>query len=172
MYGARLTRDFGESAPEAWASAIRSLTSYQIQRGLKRLADSGSGSVPMLPQFVRACKTIGNDDGPAAPIENALPAPKVNYVVAFANRCLLNFLETKNPVSEAALKKMLTEKKHITDAHRRAGFEEGEDAAKIVREQLFAAFEKHFEAMPQNELTRHIEHFKRTGFAADWMTSL
>jgi hypothetical protein len=170
MYGGRLTRDFGDSAPDAWASTIRSLTDYQIQRGLKRLADSGSGSTPTLPQFTKACKQIGGDDGPLAPVNNALPAPQIHYMTAFANRALINFLQrAEGTTSEKALKKMLTEKKRICDLHIATGFDEAEDGAKILREQLFAAFEKCLEPMPEFEMNRHSRSFKNSGFAADWL---
>jgi hypothetical protein len=96
MYGNRLTRDFGESVPEPWKQAIGTLTRYQVDRGLRRLTAGGSGSVPTLPQFMKACRMVGEDDGPSAPTgQPVLPAPEIDKFTLSANRWMLNYLMRK-----------------------------------------------------------------------------
>jgi len=58
-FGPRFLRDFGSTAPQIWQDAIRSLKDHEIARGFRRLALHGSASSPTLPQFVKACKTVG-----------------------------------------------------------------------------------------------------------------
>lgn len=96
MYGTRLARDFGESVPEVWKQAISTLKRYEIDRGLRRLTTGGSGSPPTLPQFMKACKMTGDDEGTLRPASTfqALPKPvrPENRFLMIGNFELLRFL--------------------------------------------------------------------------------
>lgn len=62
MFGAEtLARKFGESPPEEWRLSLSRLTDFELQRGLRRLNDSGKGHVPTLPEFLRMCREVGGD---------------------------------------------------------------------------------------------------------------
>lgn len=118
MYGTRLTRDFGESVPEPWKQAIASLKRHEIDRGLRRLTAGGSGSPPTLPQFMKACKTIGEEEGPSRPATKPqLPAPEIDNFTRAANHWMFNYLRQRT-TSRAALKDMIAEKNRLVMQYR------------------------------------------------------
>lgn len=57
-------------------SAIASLSDYQLAQGMRRIVNGGKTTPPSLPEFMKACRTVGHDDafddGPRMP---ALPPP-------------------------------------------------------------------------------------------------
>lgn len=100
MYGSRLIREFGESVPEVWRQAVGSLKRFEVDRGLRRLTTGGSASPPTLPQFMKACKQIGDDEGTLRPAvtytpANALPPPS-NRFVPTGSIALLRFILAEN----------------------------------------------------------------------------
>jgi hypothetical protein len=136
MYGARLTRDFGESVPDPWRSAVKSLSDSQIQRGLRRLTAAGSGSTPTLPQFVKACKAPGDDEGTARPELTYRPQSHLPWQVRTGNCTLLSFLLSKGGVSADLMPKLVeTKNKIVATAH-------NDDDAAELGNVLRAAFER------------------------------
>lgn len=137
MYGSRLTRDFGESVPEPWRSAINTLSDEQVRRGMRRLTAAGSASTPTLPQFVRACRTVGDDEGEARPAATFLPGPRYDPWHGFGQRALLRFLKCRDKqTSEHDLRRLIEVKNRIIAAV--GADEQPED----VRDVLLAAFGK------------------------------
>lgn len=122
MYGPRFIRDFGESVPDVWRSAINSLKDHEVQRGLKRLANSGQ-DLKNLPQFVKACKQIGHGDEDEAPRpshpnpSHALPH-NFDSLLAFGNRVLLAWLMSYGPVSPEMLTQLVATKDRLTSQFR------------------------------------------------------
>jgi hypothetical protein len=145
MYGPRLTRDFGESVPEPWRSVIASLSDIQIQRGLRRLTASGSGSVPTLPQFSKACRDLGDDEGQTRPASTYLPSPDYDHFHRFGQKQFFKFIWTNDTTPEQ-LPKLIQRKNEIIDAARhdpemQLGGDEVEQG-KQLHEILFAAWRK------------------------------
>lgn len=136
MYGTRLTRDFGESVPEPWRSAVNALTDAQIKGGLQRLTAAGSGSAPTLPQFVKACRTVGDDEGTIRPQLTYQPPPKITWQQRTGNASLLQFLLSKGGVSEELVPKLVETKNKIVASTA------DDDDAKELQSVLFAAFAK------------------------------
>lgn len=60
--GDALERKFGKSIPPEWGAMLGRLKDYEIDRGIRRLAYSGKAHVPALPEFVKLCRTIANDE--------------------------------------------------------------------------------------------------------------
>lgn len=164
MYGNRFTRDFGDSAPEPWAFAISNLKDHEVQRGLRRLSNGGSGSSPALPQFLKACREVGDHDGPA-PGEQILPRPQYDRFHSFGQHITFNYLRRAGGVSEASSRRIVAEKNRLIDAYRLIDTEEPVDAAEL-RDQLVAAFDRVREDMPESEFRAHDECFANTGHVA------
>ena len=163
MYGTRLTRDFGESVPDPWASAIRTLNDHEIQRGLRRLANGGSGSTPTLPQFVKACRQIGEDHGPTTPRgAPALPTVRYDDLHTFGQKCLMKFLTDNGSATQQALDRMIEEKNRIVGNFRLIQSEEVLEAAE-VRERLFTAFREAWKPITENEIEIARNKLSRTG---------
>lgn len=159
MYGGRLTRDLGESVPETWRRTISSLKDFEIQRGLARLLKGGQASAPSLPQFVKACKMIGEDDGPSAPTNaNTLPPPDYDVYHSHGQRCLMKYLFTAGAAGDAQLKKMLSAKdKIITDF--RAMAADGEIVTgSEIRDRLFKAWDAVW--APRTETEMEVDRYQ------------
>lgn len=142
MYGTRHTRDYGESVPEIWRQAIKTLKPFEIERGLRRLTSGGSGSPPTLPQFMKACRMIGEDEGPSNPAPvNGLPL-MYHPIHSHAQKCLLNFLRIRfEDTSEEQLQLMLKEKNKIVEQYKDIATADEVTGAEI-RDTLFKSFEK------------------------------
>lgn len=61
-FGDALLRKFGKTPPAEWVGGINMLNDAQLERGLRRLVFGGKGHPPSLPEFVRVCRAIGNDE--------------------------------------------------------------------------------------------------------------
>lgn len=171
MYGTRLTRDFGESVPEPWTSAIRTLTDPQIQRGLRRLTAIGSASTPTLPVFVKACRQLGDDEGEIRPSATYLPGPSPDALNCHSQRVMLSFLRHQSSgASEAALAKMIAAKNKLIEQYRWITQDEPE-AASELRDKLWAAFTAVWELVTAEELAHNTEVFERTGRFPDRMAA-
>lgn len=145
MYGNRLTRDFGDSVPDPWRSAIGTLSDSQVQRGLRRLTVAGSASTPTLPQFVKACRDLGDDEGQTRPASTYLPAPDYDHFHRFGQRQFFKFLWTHD-TTPAQLPMLIQRKNEIIDAARhdpemQLGGDEAEQG-KQLHEILFSAWRK------------------------------
>jgi hypothetical protein len=97
MFGVdAVERKFGKTPPIEWQAMLGRLKDFEIDRGVKRLAYSGKGHVPTLPEFTRMCREIGGeyDEGPKRP---ALPNPGTWQGDEWdieANQRLLKFMTT------------------------------------------------------------------------------
>jgi hypothetical protein len=95
-FGDNLIRRFGKTPPAEWVGAIDMLNDAQLERGLKRLVFGGKGQAPSLPEFIRMCRALGNDeydDGqPALPKLEAPDAWKGDVWDMAANRYLLGHI--------------------------------------------------------------------------------
>lgn len=74
FFGDSLLRKFGPEPPPEWVEAIDDVSDFQVTRGFKRLY-SWKGGVPNLPDFMRVCRTIG-DEFDSGPKPIALPKPE------------------------------------------------------------------------------------------------
>lgn len=141
MYGTRHTRDYGESVPDIWRSAIKTLKPYEIERGLRRLTTGGSGSPPTLPQFMKACRSIGDEDsGPAAPDRASLLPLKFDPYQAHGQKCLFRYL-LDNEVNKNKLQLLIDAKNKIVDQYRQIATEENISGAEL-RDALFKEFDR------------------------------
>lgn len=166
MFGPRFLRDYGDRAPDVWAKAILGLKDRELQKGLSRLLKGGSGSVPTLPQFVKLCRTIGDDEGPA-PQHTALPPPSYHPIHAHAQQVMLSFLRHKGAASTEAMRAMVVEKNRLVGAYQDICRDEPEASVEI-RDKLWEAFGKVWKPIESLEMQRHAQSFERTHFASDF----
>lgn len=73
-FGDALLRKFGAEPPPEWVAGLSMLSAAQHERGLRRVVFGWKGGPPSLPDFVRLCRSIG-DDIDEGPKPVALPAP-------------------------------------------------------------------------------------------------
>lgn len=168
MYGGKIQRDYGESAPEAWANVIGAMKDFELAGGLKQLLNAGSGSPPTLPQFVKACRNAKEHDGPEAnhSPERTLPRPEfMEKFHAHGQKCLFAYLWKRGPASAESLQSMLVKKNNLVCDYRSIA-EEEEVTGKELKEALFKAWDEVYESAPIIEFNRHQESFIRTGFAS------
>jgi hypothetical protein len=148
MYGQRLFRDFGESVPDEWISAIANLKDFQIKRGFVMLGASGSGSVPTLPQFLKACRTTGDEDRSAIVPERTLPGPDYDRAHCIGQLAMLSFvmrstLEGDGAATPESLDAMVKEKNRIVEQYRQI-LPEDPDASKEMPDVIRAALKKYY----------------------------
>ena len=80
LFGAdALERKYGREIPAEWRGIVDRMPAPELERGMRRLVYSGKAHVPTLPEFVKLCKSVGDDGefgGPkqAAPL---IAAPNV-----------------------------------------------------------------------------------------------
>lgn len=98
-FGDALLRKFGKEPPEEWIAGLGMLTASQHERGLRRIVFGWKGGPPSLPDFMRLCRSIGNDefdDGkPALPM---LAGPETwtgDAWDAAASRYLMGYIATR-----------------------------------------------------------------------------
>lgn len=94
MFGAdALERKFGRSIPAEWAGIVDRMPQAELERGMRRLVYSGKPHVPTLPEFVKLCKTVGDDQEFGGPKQSgpliAGPAPVTDNWGAVANMHLM-----------------------------------------------------------------------------------
>lgn len=105
-FGESLLRKFGAEPPEEWAEAIGMLHYHEVGRGMRRLVFGWKGGPPNLPDFIRLCRSIGEDefdDGPRKLV--ALPPPddrKFDGADLSANERLLKYITTRLPANPHA----------------------------------------------------------------------
>lgn len=97
LYGAdAVRRKFGDSPPPEWRDSVAQLGDAELQRGLRRLVHGGKAYVPSLPEFIKACRTVGQDlDAGESKPTHMLPAPERSVTDAWgaiANRHLLGWV--------------------------------------------------------------------------------
>jgi hypothetical protein len=65
LFGAdSLERKYGKSPPREWVGLLRTLSDFDLQRGMRRLAYCGKDHVPTLPGFLKLCREVANDQFP------------------------------------------------------------------------------------------------------------
>ena len=71
-FGDSLLRKFGPEPPQEWVGAIDALNPYQLDRGMRRIVFGWKGGAPTLPDFMRLCRSVGQDEfdegRPAVPL--------------------------------------------------------------------------------------------------------
>jgi hypothetical protein len=149
MYGSKVVRDFGESVPNVWRSAVGALNRFEIDRGLRRLTMQGGASPPTLPQFIKACKQTGDDEGTIRPAQDHfLTPPSMDKWREFGNRCLFAYLCTEGAATVESLKVLVAEKNKIA-----AQYRDIETECAVTDEEFVAtcrkSFTKHWQSMTQ-----------------------
>lgn len=168
MYGNRLTRDYGDSAPVTWVNAINSLRDYELARGLRNLLAAGSGSPPTLPQFMKACRQAETDGPDRNHSPMRLPKPEYTEPVhAHAQRCLLAYLWEKGAASEASLRDMIAAENSIVGKYKSILTEDPTVTGKDIKVALFKAWGSLWKPMSAYEGAHHLQNFQRTGYAAN-----
>lgn len=145
MFGPRLVRDYGPSAPDAWRNVIGAMRPQELANGLKALLDGGSGSVPTLPQFIKACRSSNEAGGmernhsPERRIER-----KFEPIEAHANKCLFAFLwsEYRAQVSEQLLSLLLAVKTKKVEQYKEIFAEDPTLTGKDIHIGMFAAWHR------------------------------
>lgn len=62
MFGAdTLDRRYGLTPPDSWRDTFDRMPHVELQRGLRRLSFSGARHLPTLPEFVKLCRVVGDD---------------------------------------------------------------------------------------------------------------
>ena len=127
MYGSQLARVYGESVPSVWARTIAGMDQYHLAAGLRNLLHHGSGTVPTLPQFVKACHQREQEGAaPNHSPERSLPKPEYTEPLhAHAQKCLHAFL-WKHPaqVTEDQKLKLVKAKNKLLDTFKLIATEE------------------------------------------------
>ena len=152
MYGTRHTRDFGESVPDVWRQAIAGLKRHEIERGLRRLTAQGSGSPPTLPQFMKACRQVGDEGmGAENPSGQKVIEQKFDPIMAHANKCLFAFLSNNGAATESSLSHMIAEKNRIAEQFIEIAIEETPTGSEI-RDAIFKAMRNIFQPAPKYQV--------------------
>lgn len=73
--GDAVERKFGLTPPPEWVAMMGRLTDFEFQRGVRRLAYSGRGGVPSLPEFTKLCRALGDSEIEEGQQRPALPNP-------------------------------------------------------------------------------------------------
>lgn len=110
LFGDALLRKFDSEPPEEWVAAISMLNDFQLERGLKRMVFTWKGGPPNLPDFVRICRAIGDDDFDTPKQQIALPRRdefKGDHWDIAGNMRLLKHITTLLAANSAALGKVL-----------------------------------------------------------------
>lgn len=61
-YGESLIRKFGDAPPTEWIAGIATLDDVKLARGMRRVLFGGKTHPPSLPEFMRLCRLIADDD--------------------------------------------------------------------------------------------------------------
>lgn len=61
LFGDALLRKFGAEPPQEWETGVGYLNDAQIERGFRRFVFGWKGGPPSLPDFMRMCRSIGDD---------------------------------------------------------------------------------------------------------------
>lgn len=148
MFGPRLVRDYGQSAPDTWRNVIGAMHSYELQRGLKNLLESGSGSVPTLPQFIKACRTPIESEQSPAPVSHRVER-KFDPIEAHANKCLIAYMWNKRRHfwNDEQLHAVLAIKNKISDQYTEILMDDATVTGGQIRDTLFAAWQRFEEAI-------------------------
>jgi len=78
--GDAVERKYGKTIPPEWIAMLSRLKQFEIDRGIRRLAYSGKQHVPALPEFVKLCRSIGDDSiDEGRPKLAALPSPDSSF---------------------------------------------------------------------------------------------
>ena len=75
LFGEALLRKVGAEHPQEWETGIGYLTDAQIDRGFRRLVFGWKGAPPSLPEFVRICRSVGDDSMEEGPQPHLIALP-------------------------------------------------------------------------------------------------
>lgn len=140
MYAGRLTRDYGESVPNAWRRAINGMRDYEVERGLRRLLMDGSQSPPTLPAFVKACRQPG-EAGESSLTTPSLPGPSYDDFHRYGQKALLSFLmHAETPPPEPVMAALISAKNKLVN-----DFREMDAECEVVTAQMREAFQRSFD---------------------------
>lgn len=94
LFGAdALERKFGREIPTEWRGIVERMPIPELERGMRRLVYSGKAHVPTLPEFVKLCKAVGDDQEFGGPKQSGPllegPPPVTDNWGAAANTHLL-----------------------------------------------------------------------------------
>jgi hypothetical protein len=90
-----LVRKFGEVPPEDWQRLVNRLSDYELQKGMRRLANSGRTFPPSLPEFLKMAHEVGGDypgDERYNPKQIAAPTNNMDGWDAMAGLKLLGYI--------------------------------------------------------------------------------
>lgn len=64
--GEAVARKYGDAPPAEWIGVLSDVNDWQLERGMRRLVRSGKAHVPALPEFLKLCRAVGDEelDGP------------------------------------------------------------------------------------------------------------
>lgn len=95
--------------------AVGALDPRQVARGVRRIVYGWKGGPPGLPDFMRLCRTVGDefDEGPVAqPPRIAVEAPTMDNWEIAANRHLLaHIIARRGKFTEHQVRELVTAKK-------------------------------------------------------------
>lgn len=133
-FGESLIRKFGDEPPQEWIAGIASLDEIKLARGMRRLVFSGKPHPPSLPEFLRLCRMVQDDEQGESPSQYALPNPAGNFDMwdLAANNHLLGYITRRlskeprawgapNSGEQAAATKLIVRYKHAWAADMREG---------------------------------------------------
>lgn len=166
MYGSQLARVYGESVPSVWARTIAGMDQYKLATGLRNLVNNGSGTVPSLPQFVKACHQTSHEGMERNHSPEKTITKEYHAIHAHAQKCLFAYLWNRDAASQSALDEMIAIKNKIVSDMIAISKEE-EITGTEIRKSLFARWDNLWKPMPSEQMQRHHESFAMTGFAAN-----
>jgi hypothetical protein len=123
------------------------------------LSEGGADKLPTVNAIWQISRNLRSQPD-ARP--SVLTAPQLGPVHAYGNRALMNWLRRNGAVSEAALRKILAEKKRLCDAYDLICRDEPE-AGDEVRDKLFEAWDALREGVTPEQLASGYERFERMG---------
>lgn len=84
LYGHKWHSQYGSSPDELWATALTTLGSDEIRRGLEACVISGDPWPPSLPEFLAMCRPAKRENAKAYSTAPMLPTPVSSRETAMA----------------------------------------------------------------------------------------
>lgn len=145
LFGDALLRKFDAEPPDEWVAAISVLNDFQLERGLKRMVFTWKGGPPNLPDFMRICRAIGDDDFDTPKQRIALPSHSDftgdHWDIA-GNMRLLKHITTLLSANSKALGKVLPTREIRDSAGKFLHLESCASAEQISTTELLVAYKK------------------------------
>lgn len=146
LFGDALLRKFDTEPPEEWVAAISMLNDFQVERGLKRMVFTWKGGPPNLPDFMRICRAIGDDDFDTPKQQQAALPRRDDFTgdhwdVA-GNMRLLKHITTLLAANSAALGKVLPVKEIRSESGALICIESQASSEQVTATELLVAYKK------------------------------